>query len=36
MVEHYRHLRTEDAQRKMDRIEFLHLDGDPDRLSDVE
>ena len=31
MVEHYRHLRSEDAQRKMNQIQFLErVDGRPD------
>jgi hypothetical protein len=33
MVEHYRHLRDEDAQRKMEQIEFM--DREDDRSSDV-
>ena len=40
MVEHYRHLRDEDAQRKMRQIDFLDsgqndVDGDRDRSTDV-
>ena len=33
MVEHYRHLRSEDAQRKMEKIDFLHRPDD--RSGDV-
>lgn len=36
MVEHYRHLRSEDAQRKMNQIRFLdRADGRPDVISFV-
>jgi integrase len=30
MVAHYRHLRSEDSQRKMQKIEFFSANGDPD------
>jgi len=33
MVEHYRHLRNEDAQRKMDQIEFFNDENDGDESS---
>jgi integrase len=35
MVEHYRDLRSEDAQRKMEQIEFLSIEDDTDTSSDV-
>jgi len=34
MVEHYRHLRSEDSQRKMKQIEFLDHKAESDRPSD--
>ena len=35
MVEHYRHLRSEDAQRKMQRVDFLGRRTDDERSSGV-
>jgi integrase len=35
MVEHYRHLRNEDAQRKMEQIDFIGEDGDEDNQTDA-
>jgi integrase len=35
MVEHYRHLRGDDARRKMDRITFLDKDGDEPSSTEV-
>ena len=35
MVEHYRHLRGEDAQRKMDQINFVAAEGEKDRPADA-
>jgi integrase len=35
MVEHYRHLRNEDAQRKMEQIDFLGTEGGDQESTDV-
>jgi integrase len=35
MVEHYRHLRSEDAQRKMQQVDFLGRGADDDWSSGV-
>jgi hypothetical protein len=35
MVEHYRHLRSEDAQRKMQQVDFLGRRVDDERSSGV-
>jgi hypothetical protein len=35
MVEHYRHLRNEDAQRKMEQIDFLGAEDGDQESTDV-